>query len=233
MPVGNALTVRKNNEDVELMWTAPPGGGLEKATNYAVFSSISVNDFYLFHTAGFAENPLLWTTTSATSFVHAGALDPLTPGYSGFQLYQAVSQNGCGDSRDAPLRQVVRDRLTDTPTGVPQDAWEVWIRAGTQIEITVDRSDDGGGISTLDPEVSLLDPSAVVVAAGDDEIPCSVPGSCPSACPQVNYTAAVDGEHRILVIDGCVQSPGIAGTYTLSMSVSDRGGVLHQAENDE
>jgi hypothetical protein len=94
---------------------------------------------------------------------------------------------------DLPVTYKLRE---DLPAANKVDVWAITGRAGDKIIVRVKTRDDtGSGQSTIEPTVVLLgtDQATPVSDTLVNNVPCSVPNSCGSQCPQVQRVLPFTG----------------------------------------
>jgi hypothetical protein len=94
---------------------------------------------------------------------------------------------------DLPVTYKLRE---DLPTAGKVDLWSITGQAGDKVIVRVKTRDDtGGGQSTIEPAVTLLaaDQATVVADTIVNSVPCSVPNTCGSQCPQFQRVLPFSG----------------------------------------
>ena len=109
---------------------------------------------------------------------------------------------------DLPVTYKLRE---DLPAAGRLDLWAITGRAGDKIILRVKTRDDlGGGVSTIEPTLALLSGDLVTPVADTlvNNVPCAVPNSCGSQCPQVERILPFNGTFYAAVrasgANGCV-----------------------------
>lgn len=100
---------------------------------------------------------------------------------------------------DLPVTYKLRE---DLPSAGKVDVWSVTGRAGDKVIVRIKTRDDtGSGQSTLEPSVTLLgnDQSTPVADTDVNEVPCSVPNTCGSTCPQLQRVLPFNGTFYMAV----------------------------------
>jgi hypothetical protein len=93
---------------------------------------------------------------------------------------------------DLPITYKLRE---DLPSAGKADVWKITGKAGDKVIIRVKTRNDGGGISTIEPTIVLLgsDQATPVADTNIDSVPCSVPNTCGSECPQLQRVLPFNG----------------------------------------
>jgi hypothetical protein len=94
---------------------------------------------------------------------------------------------------DLPVTYKLRE---DLPAAGKVDLWAISGQAGDKVIVRVKTKDDNGsGMSTLEPQVVLLaaDQSTEVADTVINNVPCSVPNTCGTQCPQFQRTLPFSG----------------------------------------
>ena len=109
---------------------------------------------------------------------------------------------------DLPVTYKIRE---DLPSAGKVDVWSITGQAGDKVVVRVKTRDDtGGGQSTIQPSVVLLgaDQSTPVADTLVNAVPCSVPNTCGTSCPQLERTLPFNGTFYAAVradgTNGCV-----------------------------
>ena len=109
---------------------------------------------------------------------------------------------------DLPVTYKLRE---DLPAAGKLDLWAITGRAGDKVVLRVKTRDDlGGGVSTIEPTLALLSGDLVTPVADTlvNNVPCAVPNSCGSQCPQVERVLPFNGTFYAAVrasgANGCV-----------------------------
>lgn len=120
--------------------------------------------------------------------------------------------------------------LGERPLG---DLWTFKCAKGMTVSISVDTKDDrDDGTSCLDPSVQLVDPDGMLIATGDDEMPCTYEQVCGMSCPSISNAPCGKGLHSIIVrdagtivtMDSSLQQCAKGGGYELVVEVKDASG---------
>ncbi len=109
---------------------------------------------------------------------------------------------------DLPITYKLRE---DLPAAGKADVWRITGKAGDKVIIRVKTRNDGGGISTIEPTITLLgaDQSTPVAESNVDSVPCSVANTCGSECPQLQRVLPFTGAFYAAV--GATGANGCAG----------------------
>lgn len=107
------------------------------------------------------------------------------------------------------LTPALAERLQNVPNStspgselIQGDEWTFSGLGGQQVRIRLDTRDDFGNFTSgLDPVLVLKDANDNVIAFGDDEIACTVPPVCGTACPEINVTLPRFGRYTIVARD--------------------------------
>lgn len=94
---------------------------------------------------------------------------------------------------DLPVTYKLRE---DLPSAGTTDLWSISGEAGDKIIVRVKTRDDtGGGQSTLEPNVVLLgaDQTTPIADTLVNTVPCAVPNTCGTSCPQFQRTLPFSG----------------------------------------
>lgn len=100
---------------------------------------------------------------------------------------------------DLPVTYKLRE---DLPSAGKVDLWSITGQAGDKVVVRVKtRDDNGSGQSTLEPSVILLggDQSTPVADTLVNSVPCSVPNTCGTTCPQIQRTLPFNGTFYMAV----------------------------------
>lgn len=100
---------------------------------------------------------------------------------------------------DLPVTYKLRE---DLPAAGTVDVWSVTGRAGDKVIVRIKTKDDtGSGQSTLEPSVTLLgtDQSTPVADTNVNAVPCSVPNTCGTTCPQIQRVLPFNGTFYMAV----------------------------------
>lgn len=108
---------------------------------------------------------------------------------------------------DLPVTYKLRE---DLPAAGKVDVWSITGEAGDKVIVRVKTRNDGGGQSTIAPTVTLLagDQTTPVADTLVNNVPCSVPNTCGSQCPQFQRVLPFNGTFYAAVRadggNGCV-----------------------------
>jgi hypothetical protein len=108
---------------------------------------------------------------------------------------------------DLPVAYRVKE---DLPAAGRADIWSITGQAGDKVIIRVKTRNDAGGFSTIAPSVVLLgtDGTTPVADTTINNVPCSVPNTCGSQCPQLQRVLPFTGTFYAAVradgANGCV-----------------------------
>ncbi|MCC6847587.1 MAG: hypothetical protein IT294_03730 [Deltaproteobacteria bacterium] len=115
---------------------------------------------------------------------------------------------------DLPVTYKLRE---DLPAAGKVDLWSITGQAGDKVIVRVKTRDDtGSGQSTIEPTVILLaaDQTTIVADTILNSVPCSVPNTCGTSCPQFQRTLPFSGTFYVAVrADGAHGCAG--GKYRL------------------
>jgi hypothetical protein len=133
----------------------------------------------------------------------------------------ARAANLLGAFPDLPVTYRLKE---DLPSAGKVDVWQITGNAGDKVILRVKTHDDtGSGMSTLEPIVTLFgsDGTTPVADTITNSVPCSVPNTCGSQCPQIQRVLPFTGTFYAAVRanggSGC-----IGGKYRLILT--GRGG---------
>lgn len=123
-------------------------------------------------------------------------------------------------------------RVDWTPGGgLVGDLWKFRCPAGGSVSAIVDTVpeiavDDQNFVSGLDPRLQIFDGQGNLLAAGDDDVDCSVDTQCGAGCPEVTEVPCGQGvNHSILVRDsGTLPACTGGGGYLLVIEVLNASG---------
>jgi hypothetical protein len=119
---------------------------------------------------------------------------------------------------DLPVTYKVRE---DLPAAGKVDLWQITGDAGDKVIVRVKTRDDtGGNVSTLQPEVVLLggDQTTPVADTVLNSVPCAVPNTCTSQCPQFQRVLPFTGTFYAAVRAGAASGCG-GGKYRLIVTM--------------
>jgi hypothetical protein len=94
---------------------------------------------------------------------------------------------------DLPITYKLRE---DLPAAGKVDLWSITGQAGDKVIVRVKTKDDNGsGLSTIEPTLTLVsgDQTTPVADTLVNSVPCSVPNTCGTACPQLQRTLPFSG----------------------------------------
>jgi hypothetical protein len=93
---------------------------------------------------------------------------------------------------DLPVTYKLRE---DLPSAGKADVWKITGKAGDKVIARVKTRNDGGGVSTIEPTLVLLngDQSTPVADTTVDSVPCAVTNTCGSQCPQLQRVLPFNG----------------------------------------
>jgi hypothetical protein len=94
---------------------------------------------------------------------------------------------------DLPVTYKLKE---DLPTAGTLDVWSITGKAGDKVIVRVKTRDDTGtGEATIEPTITLLgnDQSTPVADTNVNAVPCSVPNTCGTTCPQLQRVLPFDG----------------------------------------
>lgn len=131
---------------------------------------------------------------------------------------------------DLPVTYKLRE---DLPSAGKVDVWSITGQAGDKVVLRVKtRDDNGSGQSTLEPSVVLLggDQSTPVADTLVNSVPCSVPNTCGTTCPQIQRTLPFNGTFYVAVRANGANGCG-GGKYRLI--VTKPGGVAPVLVGDD
>ena len=100
---------------------------------------------------------------------------------------------------DLPVTYKLRE---DLPGAGTVDVWSITGQAGDKVIVRIKTRDDtGSGQSTLEPGVTLLgnDQATPVADTNVNDVPCSVPNTCGSTCPQIQRVLPFNGTFYLAV----------------------------------
>jgi len=100
---------------------------------------------------------------------------------------------------DLPVTYKLRE---DLPGAGTVDVWSITGQAGDKVIVRIKTRDDtGSGQSTLEPAVTLLgnDQATPVADTNVNDVPCSVPNTCGSMCPQIQRVLPFNGTFYLAV----------------------------------
>jgi hypothetical protein len=100
---------------------------------------------------------------------------------------------------DLPVTYKLRE---DLPSAGKVDLWSITGQAGDKVIVRVKtRDDNGSGQSTLEPQFTLLasDQTTVVADTIVNSVPCAVPNTCGTQCPQSQRTLPFSGTFYLAV----------------------------------
>lgn len=100
---------------------------------------------------------------------------------------------------DLPVTYKLRE---DLPAAGTVDVWSITGQAGDKVIVRIKTKDDtGSGQSTLEPAITLLgsDQSTPVADTSVNAVPCSVPNTCGTSCPQIQRVLPFNGTFYMAV----------------------------------
>ncbi len=124
---------------------------------------------------------------------------------------------------DLPVTYKVRE---DLPAAGEMDRWSITGQAGDKIIVRVKTRNDLSGESTLEPTIQLLAADATTAVADTliNSVPCAVPNTCSSECPQFQRTLPFTGTFYIAVGASGANSC-VGGKYRLVVTKPGGGGA--------